>query len=174
MFVTAVSTPANPHWRWRISTYTGAVVDESRDEFTTIAAALAAGRTRAATMTVPDESAKPATWSRWRFGRRALLIGGLTLAAGIAHAEVPTAKDFAECNQEARTGLSGQAASPNRKDHAGAEQARSAAADGGERADRTGRVTESPDPQIAGMDGAGAKDPAYRAAYRVCMRKKGF
>ena len=35
-------------------------------------------------------------------------------------------------------------------------------------------VTQSPDPQIHGMDGEGAKDATYRAAYRVCMRQKGF
>jgi hypothetical protein len=37
-----------------------------------------------------------------------------------------------------------------------------------------GQVTHSPDLQIHGMDGEGAKDAAYRAAYRVCMRRDGF
>jgi hypothetical protein len=70
MFVTAVSTPAKPRWRWRITSYAGNVVDESRDEFTTIAAALQAGRTRAAEMDAPDETEKQGTRPRWRFGRR--------------------------------------------------------------------------------------------------------
>ena len=38
----------------------------------------------------------------------------------------------------------------------------------------SGSATQSPDAQIHGMDAEGAKDPAYRAAYRVCMRKNGF
>jgi hypothetical protein len=35
-------------------------------------------------------------------------------------------------------------------------------------------VIESPDPQIHGMDAEGAKNPGYQAAYRSCMRRKGF
>jgi hypothetical protein len=38
----------------------------------------------------------------------------------------------------------------------------------------TATVIESPDPQIHGMDAEGAKNPAYQAAYRSCMRRKGF
>ena len=38
----------------------------------------------------------------------------------------------------------------------------------------TEQATQSPDPQIHGMDAEGARDPAYRAAYRVCMRKRGL
>jgi hypothetical protein len=99
MFVMAVSTPARPLWRWRITSYAGDVVDESREEFMTIAAALLAGRTRAtAVKAPPDEPEKPRTWRRWRFGRRTLLlVAGLALVAGIAHREVPTPRDFAEC-----------------------------------------------------------------------------
>ena len=40
--------------------------------------------------------------------------------------------------------------------------------------DVTGRVIESSDPQIHGMKAAGAKDATYQAAYRSCMRRKGF
>jgi hypothetical protein len=35
-------------------------------------------------------------------------------------------------------------------------------------------VIESSDPQIHGMQGEGAKNAAYQAAYRSCMRRKGF
>lgn len=175
MFVTAVSTPSNPRWRWRITSYAGDVVDESREEFTTITAALQAGRTRAAEMEAPDETKNPGTWVRWRFGRRtSILVAGLALVAGIAHGEVPTPKDLVECNENAREGRRDQGASPNQKDRDSAAQARSPAPGAGERVAGTGRVTDSPDPQIAGMDSVGAKDSAYRAAYRVCMRKKGF
>src|SRR3989449_3876971 len=40
--------------------------------------------------------------------------------------------------------------------------------------DFTSRVIESSDPQIHGMKAAGAKDATYQAAYRSCMRRKGF
>jgi hypothetical protein len=33
---------------------------------------------------------------------------------------------------------------------------------------------ESADPPIHGMDADGAKNAAYQAAYRSCMRRKGF
>jgi len=40
--------------------------------------------------------------------------------------------------------------------------------------DMTTGVVESTDPQIHGMQRAGANDAAYQAAYRSCMRRKGF
>jgi len=43
----------------------------------------------------------------------------------------------------------------------------------GEKTDPSGSVvTESPDQLLKGMDAAKANDPAYRAAYRDCMRAK--
>jgi hypothetical protein len=92
-----------------------------------------------------------------------LVVAGLHGALGIAHADVPTAGHVAACNQEARDGVKGPAASPTSKDEAGADAARKARAE-----------TPSPDPQIDGMDAEGAKNAAYRAVYRVCMRKSGF
>jgi len=42
-----------------------------------------------------------------------------------------------------------------------------------EKTDPTGSVvTESPDPLLKGMDAEKTNDPAYRAAYRDCMRAK--
>jgi hypothetical protein len=35
-------------------------------------------------------------------------------------------------------------------------------------------VIESPDPQLHGMEAEGAQNAAYQAAYRSCMRRKGF
>lgn len=147
MFVTAVSTPAKPRWRWRITSHAGSVVDESRDEFATITAALQAGRTRAAQIDESDEAEKRGSWRRWQFARRvSLLVAGLSLVAGIAQAGVPTPKDFAERNHEAR-----------QHERAGA-----------------GPVADSEDAQLSGMDRAGAKDPVYRTVYRICLRKRGF
>jgi len=40
--------------------------------------------------------------------------------------------------------------------------------------DFTARVIESSDPQSHGRKAEGAKDATYQAAYRSCMRRKGF
>ena len=103
-----------------------------------------------------------------------LLVAGLFVAFGIADADVPTAGDIVACNQGARERFPGGSISPTSKDEAEAEAARGARAGAAALPGGTGHVTQSADPQIHGMDGEGAKDAAYRAAYRVCMRKKGF
>jgi hypothetical protein len=36
------------------------------------------------------------------------------------------------------------------------------------------KIVHSPDPQIHGMEAEGAKDATFQAAYRSCMRRKGF
>ena len=93
---------------------------------------------------------------------------------GSAEAAVPTAVDIAECNREAKERPEDRSSFPTAKDKADAEAARQTG--GSARGDVPGaEVTmQSADPQLAGMDSDGAKDPVYRAAYRVCMRRKGF
>ena len=103
-----------------------------------------------------------------------LLVAGLHGALGIAHADVPTAKDIATCNQEAQVGVRGRSVSPTSKDEANAGAARRGGAETVEHPGQTAAGTQSSDPQIHGMESEGAKDAAYRAAYRVCMRQKGF
>jgi len=103
-----------------------------------------------------------------------LLCAALHGAFGIALAEVPTAGDIAACNQEARERVPGSAASPTSKDEVGADAARRAGEGTIEGHGATVAGTQSSDPQIHGMGGEGAKDAAYRAVYRVCMRRKGF
>lgn len=103
-----------------------------------------------------------------------LLVAGLHGAFGIAHADVPTAKDIAACNQEAQVGVRGSAVSPTSKDEANAGAARRGGGETVEHPGQTAAGTQSSDPQIHGMEGEGAKNAAYRAAYRVCMRQKGF
>ena len=103
-----------------------------------------------------------------------VLMPALHGTSGMVHADVPTAGDIAACNQEAREGVRDRAASPTSKDQAGADAARTAGAQTAEGRGAKTAVTQSSDPQIHGMDGEGAKDAAYRAAYRVCMRQKGF
>jgi hypothetical protein len=102
-----------------------------------------------------------------------LLVAGLHGALGIAHADVPTAGNIAACNREAQERTRG-AVSATPKDEAAAAAARREGADTVERRGTTVAVTQSSDPQIHGMEGEGAKDAAYRAAYRVCMRRSGF
>ena len=117
---------------------------------------------------------------RWYAGTRigrhgtlaVLLVAGLSGGFGVSYAEVPTAADVAACNREAREGLRGGMASPTSKDEAGADAARKARAV--EPSGASAHVTQSPDPHVHGMDAAGAQDAAYRAVYRVCMRRNGF
>jgi hypothetical protein len=105
----------------------------------------------------------------------AMLLGaGLHGTFGMAHADVPTAADFAACNEQAREGVRDRAASPTSKDEAGADAARTVGGATAESRAAKAAVTQSGDPQIHGMDSDGAKNAAYRAAYRVCMRQKGF
>ena len=125
----------------------------------------------------PDES-KQRGCAGTRIGRRGalavLLVAGLSWAFGVAYAEVPTAGDIAACNREAREPLQSGAASPTSKDEAGADAARKARDETVNLPGASGPPTHSGDPQIHGMDGTGAQDPVYRAAYRVCMRRRGF
>ena len=90
-----------------------------------------------------------------------------------ADGEVPTAADFAACNGQAPHAVKAGTASPTMADHARADRARG----GGmttRSPDVTATVIESSDPQIHGMQAEGAKNATYQAAYRGCMRRKGF
>jgi len=90
-----------------------------------------------------------------------------------ADGEVPTAADFAACNAEAPEAIKAGTASPVRGDYVRAHSARAGAVTM-DPIDFTGRVIESSDPQIHGMKVEGARDATYQAAYRGCMRRKGF
>jgi hypothetical protein len=74
MQVTAISTPGRPLWRWRITEYNGELVEESRDDFPTLSAALEGGTERLASLnniTRPNASMPPSSTSgySWRGGR---------------------------------------------------------------------------------------------------------
>jgi hypothetical protein len=97
------------------------------------------------------------------------LVTMLSLGATRAAGQVPTVADFAACNDEAPKILKAGTTSPTPGDHARAERARLDAATA-----RTSTSVESLDPQIHGMSAAGANDAGYQAAYRSCMRRKGF
>jgi hypothetical protein len=103
-----------------------------------------------------------------------MLVLLLSLAAtGRVHGEVPTAADVAACNQLAPQAIKTGSASPIMGDHARAESARGQATTTSS-AGITSKAIESSDPQIHGMEGNGAKNAVYQAAYRSCMRRKGF
>lgn len=92
------------------------------------------------------------------------IIAALLLASSTS---VPTAENFAACNAEARDAITSRssdsaAASPITKDQQRADDA------------RRGEPKRSDDAQFTGIDPAGAKNPAYQAAYRTCMRRSGF
>ena len=90
-----------------------------------------------------------------------------------AHGQVPTGTDIAACNEEAPRAVKVGSASPTSGDQARADTARRGSLTTTATEAPTGRV-ESSDPQIHGMQRAGAIDAAYQAAYRSCMRRKGF
>jgi hypothetical protein len=56
MQVTAISTPRYPAWRWRITDYAGATIEESQTTFPSIASAVAAGTERLVSMSIVDRS----------------------------------------------------------------------------------------------------------------------
>ncbi|HKZ07462.1 MAG TPA: hypothetical protein VJU81_18490 [Methylomirabilota bacterium] len=56
MQVVAFSTPLNPAWRWRIVSYSGEQVEESREEFGSIATALANGWQRLRELDIVDRT----------------------------------------------------------------------------------------------------------------------
>jgi hypothetical protein len=60
--VIAFSTPRQPHWRWRIVNYAGEMVEESRDVFPTIAAAVAEGTKRLVETNPVDRSEPLRAW----------------------------------------------------------------------------------------------------------------
>ena len=90
-----------------------------------------------------------------------------------ADGQVPTAADSAACNQEAPKAVKTGSASPTTGDHVRADSARAGAMTTNS-IDVTATVIESSDPQIHGMNAEGAKNATYQAAYRSCMRRKGF
>ena len=114
---------------------------------------------------------------RWIY-RLALLLGLLLVlsltATRAAHGGVPTAADFADCNAEAPQVVRAGAASPTTGDHARADGARGSTTSTTNPTGPVGPVVQSPDPQIHGMQAEGAKSATYQAAYRSCMRRKGF
>ena len=115
----------------------------------------------------------PAVWVRRGLAIAVTLFASLALT-GAAHGQVPTSADNAACNEEAPRAVKVGSASPTTGDHARAERARVSVPAKNAAETPTTSVVESSDPQIHGMQRAGAGNAAYQAAYRSCMRRKGF
>ena len=62
MQVTAFCTPARPEWRWRIVNYAGEIIEESRETFDSISAAVAKGTERLIALDVVDHSTPSRHW----------------------------------------------------------------------------------------------------------------
>ena len=70
MQVIAFCTPAQPSWRWRISKFSGEMIEESREVFMTIAVALDAGRTRLGQLDAEEQPERQAWGPLPSWGRR--------------------------------------------------------------------------------------------------------
>jgi hypothetical protein len=71
MQVTAVATPRQPDWRWRIVNNAGEIIEESHQVYPSVAAALAKGTKRLVAMNTVDRSERRALTRRTpQFGRR--------------------------------------------------------------------------------------------------------
>lgn len=111
---------------------------------------------------------------RYTVGLALALILLVSLATTrMADAEVPTTNDFAACNREAPETVKAGTTSPTTGDHVRADSARVRPVTMSS-TDFTGKVIESSNPQIHGMEAEGAKDATFQAAYRGCMRRRGF
>jgi hypothetical protein len=104
----------------------------------------------------------------------ALSLLPVAVVTGTADGQIPTAADAAGCNQEAPQAVKAGSVSPIKDDHVRADRARGSAGVTTSSADLAGKHIESPDPQIHGMEAEAAKNATYQAAYRTCMRRKGF
>ena len=133
-----------------------------------------------------------------RLTTTAIAVLALTgIGAWPAHAAVPTAADFASCNTKAAEQAAADTASasprsdlprdattlpPDVKERTGprgdvqtSPPAAGKAGAGAVTQDPTGNTLSSDkDPQVEGMAADRANDAAYVAAYRSCMRQRGF
>jgi hypothetical protein len=112
----------------------------------------------------------------------ALKIGSLlavsavaVLAVSPAHAEVPTAADFAACNAKAAEDVKADAASASPSTALPKDATQLPPDTRTQSSDPSGRTLSSEkDPQIEGLAADRASDKVYVAAYRSCMRQRGF
>jgi len=92
-----------------------------------------------------------------------------------AYAEVPTTADFAACNMKAGEEAASDAVSASPRTE-GAPRAGRLPTDArpAPSAARPNALSSDKDPQVEGLAADRANDPSYVAAYRSCMRQRGF
>ena len=108
---------------------------------------------------------------------------GVVVVTSFARAEVPTPADFAECNVKAADAAGDTAsASPGPSPRGGTQPPGSPSDTASATAPRPrgpdgaadAGITGAKDPQIEGLAADRVSDPEYVAAYRSCMRQRGF
>ena len=109
----------------------------------------------------------------------AILVVAFAFPASRVLGAEPTLADIAACNEAAaaRTGGSAlpraAAPAPPAGGSAPSVERELPRQGGSEKSDPTGSIViDSPDPLAKGMDAQRASDPAYRTAYRDCMKKR--
>ena len=112
---------------------------------------------------------------KWSRALVTTVVVSLAAVATTVSAETPTAADFAACNAEAQAAVKASTATPTTKDYMHAEAARTGRATTAPSIDSTRKVAPySSDPQLVGMETEGTMAAPYQAAYRTCMRRRGF
>jgi len=101
-----------------------------------------------------------------------LAVMALSVAAAApVRAEVPTAADFAACNTKAAEESAADTASASPRTDLPKDATR-LPADAKPKA--AGTLSSDKDPQVEGLAADRAGDKVYVAAYRSCMRQRGF
>lgn len=96
-----------------------------------------------------------------------IAAAGLLASVGTALAANPTEADFDACNKEAKSRLSSPAASPSTSGEASGSESGSTSKD-------HPSAAPSADTALSGIDPSGKGDPSFQAAYRDCMKRRGF
>jgi hypothetical protein len=110
-----------------------------------------------------------------------MVAAGLLASLGTALAANPTQADFDACNKEAQSRQSSPAASPSTSGPStpgtggGATGSVSGGTTGAGSSVSGGASTSSDaDVALRGIDASGKGDPSFQAAYRECMKRRGF
>ena len=103
-----------------------------------------------------------------------LIVAAVLIAtSSVALAANPTQADFDACNKMAQSQVSSPSASPGSQPHTAAKAQSDPQAAPSDKPASQARVGNQAD-QLRGIDNASKDDAAYQAAYRNCMKSRGF
>ena len=103
-----------------------------------------------------------------------LVVATVVLASSsVALAANPTQADFDACNKMAQSQVSSPSASPGSQPHTAAKAQSDPQAAPSDKPASEARVENQAD-QLRGIDSASKNDAGYQAAYRNCMKARGF